>query len=119
MVVEDIQTVQEEGNGAADTDPSMVSLVLVDGIHHHANFQWEDQTLGPLLEIPDQGQENAEVLLVVFVVWVEVEIFQSDSGQESMAAFCYLFEMKYSSDQYITGTVHLQKLEADSLAKPD
>jgi len=104
MVVEDIQTVQEDGNGAANTDPSLVPM---DGIHHHANSQWEDQTLGPLLEIPNQGQENAEVLLVVLVVWVEVEIFQSDSGQEHTAAFCYLFEMKYSSDQYITGKVDL------------
>ena len=107
MVVEDIQTAQEDGNGAADTDPSMISLVPMDGIHHHANSQWEDQTLGPLLEIPDQGQENSAVWLVVFVVWVEVEIFQSDSGQERTAAFYYLFEMKYSSDQYITGTVDL------------
>ena len=79
-MVEDTQTAWEGENVAPDTDPSMASLVVVDGIPHRANSQWEEQNV----EILVQGQENVEVLVVVFVVWVEVENFQSDSGQECM-----------------------------------
>ena len=93
MVVEDTQTAWEEENVAPDTDQSMASLVVVDGIPHHANSQREAQNV----EILVQGQENVEVLVVVFVVWVEVEIFQSDNAQECMATFCYLFETNYNT----------------------